>query len=309
MELKDLVGEVSDFDAASPGEKIRLFAWWLHTHCSLVTFTTGDIKGCYEQLHLPVPNIAMYLTRMRESKPPKAMRKGDSYHLARDARTDLDAKYGTHHSVVAVSKILSDLPAQVPNINERVFLQEALKCYRHEAYSLLFNQIIQHGEKYFVIRPTAFKEVMGGKTKHFLHHHDDSIRVASTKDYLTLHADQYGLAFKLHLPPTMLGMKTRNLVRDNVKQAMSANFTTTKIEKHVVDGVEITLVLEAELHEISLCEFGANSDAFAVLVDDTAEWVTDMCKSLRMTDEMHRAHIGRAIRRLEELSKSSSAPG
>jgi hypothetical protein len=36
--------------------------------------------------------------------------------------------------VVAVNKILSDLPAQVPNIDERVFLQEALRCYRNEAY-------------------------------------------------------------------------------------------------------------------------------------------------------------------------------
>ena len=134
MKLEDLVGQVTDFDAATPGEKIRLFAWWLHTHCSLAAFTTGDIRRCYEQLHLPVPNIAMYLTRMRETKPPKAMRKGDSYHLTRDARTDLDAKYGIHHSVVTVSRILADLPAQVPAIEERVFLQEALKCYRIEAY-------------------------------------------------------------------------------------------------------------------------------------------------------------------------------
>jgi HK97 family phage prohead protease len=173
-------------------------------------------------------------------------------------------------------------------------------------YSLLFNQIIQHGDKYMMIRPTAFKDVMAGKIKYFQHHHDDSIRVASTKDNLTLHADQYGLGFKLYLPMTVLGMKTRNLVLDNVNQAMSASFTTTKVEKHVVDGVEITLVLEAELHEISLCEFGSNTDAFAVLVEDSADWVTDMCKSLRMTDEMHLAHIKRAMRRLDEMAKSLS---
>lgn len=171
-------------------------------------------------------------------------------------------------------------------------------------YSLLFNQIIQHGDKYMMIRPAAFKDLMSGETKYFQHNHDNRLRVASTKDYLTLHADEYGLAFKLYLPPTILGMETRNFVRDSVKQAMSAGFTATKIEKHTVEGVEISLVLEAALHEISLCEFGANSDAFAVLVDDSGEWVTDMCKSLRMTDEMNRAHIKRAMRRLEELSKS-----
>jgi phage head maturation protease len=104
-------------------------------------------------------------------------------------------------------------------------------------------------------------------------------------------------------------METRNLVRDNVKQAMSANFTSTKYEKHIVEGVEITLVLEAELHEVSLCEFGANSDAFAVLVEDSAEWVTDMCKSKRMTDEMHRSHIKRAMRRLEVLQQELVSAG
>jgi HK97 family phage prohead protease len=169
-------------------------------------------------------------------------------------------------------------------------------------YSLLFNQVIQHGDRYMMIRPTAFKELMTGKTKYFQHHHDDNIRVASTKDNLTLHADQYGLGFKLYLPMTVLGMKTRNLVLDNVNQAMSAAFLATEIEKYTIDGVEISVVHAAELQEISLVEAGANTDAFAVLVDDSAEWITDICKSCRMTDEMNRAHIRRAIRRLEAIS-------
>jgi hypothetical protein len=37
-------------------------------------------------------------------------------------------------SVTAVNKILTDLPAKVPNVVERAFLGEALKCYRVEAY-------------------------------------------------------------------------------------------------------------------------------------------------------------------------------
>jgi hypothetical protein len=36
--------------------------------------------------------------------------------------------------VTAVNKILTDLPAKVPNVVERAFLGEALKCYRVEAY-------------------------------------------------------------------------------------------------------------------------------------------------------------------------------
>jgi HK97 family phage prohead protease len=174
-------------------------------------------------------------------------------------------------------------------------------------YSLLFDQIIQYGDnKYMIVRPTAFKDLQSGKTKFFQHHHDNNIKVASTKDHLTLHADDYGIAFKLYIPSTVLGRQTRDFVRTNVKQAMSAGFTATKLEKHVVDdGVEISIVLQADLHEISLVEAGANSDAFAVLVEDSAEWVTDFCKSMRMTDEMNRAHVKRAIRRLEEMSALS----
>jgi hypothetical protein len=134
MELSDLASQVSGFDAAAPSEKIRLFAWWLHTQSKMATFKTGDIRGCYEQLHLPLPNIAMYLTRMTESKPPKALRKGDSYNLTRDARTDLDTKYGIHPSIQAVSKLLTDLPDKVPDMGEKVFLNEAIDCYRVRAY-------------------------------------------------------------------------------------------------------------------------------------------------------------------------------
>jgi HK97 family phage prohead protease len=174
-------------------------------------------------------------------------------------------------------------------------------------YSLLFNQIIQHGNgTLMMVRPTAFKDLQSGTTKYFQHQHDNNIRVASTKDYLTLHADEIGIAFKLYIPSTELGRQTRDFVRTNTKQSMSAHFSATNYEKHIVeDGIEVCLVLEAELHEISICETGANSDAFAVLVEDSAEWVTDMCRSMRMSDEMNRSHVRRALRRLEALRDSS----
>jgi HK97 family phage prohead protease len=179
-------------------------------------------------------------------------------------------------------------------------------------YSLLFKQIIRHPDNgtYMYVLPTAFEALMLGEVKYFQHHHQTDMRVASTKDLLTLHADEYGIAFKLYIPQTALGRLTRDFVRTNVKQAMSAGFTATEIEKREIDGVEISIVVKAELLEISLCETGANSDAFAVLVEDSAEWVTDMCRSNRMNDEMDRAHIKRAMRRLETLRHELlSAPG
>jgi hypothetical protein len=134
MELADLVAQVADFDAASPREKMRLFAWWLHVHGGKEIFEPGDIKACYDALHLSQINIAMNLNRMADSKPADLLRERKGFKLGRTIRAELDKRYGVHHSVVAVSKILSELPAKVPTIEERAFLQEAIKCYRHEAY-------------------------------------------------------------------------------------------------------------------------------------------------------------------------------
>jgi hypothetical protein len=134
MLLEDLVSQVAEFDALPPREKMRLFAWWLHVHGGEELFEPGDIKRCYDKLHLSQINIAMNLNRMAERKPPDLLLERGMFKLARAARTELDAKCGVHHSVVAVDKILTDLPAKVPSVEERAFLQEALTCYRSKAF-------------------------------------------------------------------------------------------------------------------------------------------------------------------------------
>lgn len=133
MHIQELIEQVAGFDAAVPKEKIKLFAWWLHTHGGKELFGSVEIRNCYNVLHIDEPPaLATYLTRMADGK--ELLREKGKYKLARNFRSDLDKKYGVHHSIVAVSTLLADLPRQVPNIAEREFLNEALKCYRIEAY-------------------------------------------------------------------------------------------------------------------------------------------------------------------------------
>jgi len=133
MELADLVDQVAGSDTAAPKDKIKLFAWWIHTHVGKEFFGPAEIRNCFDSLHIDEPAaLATYLTRMVDSKD--LLREKSQYKLSRSVRSELDKTYGVHHSIVAINKILTDLPAQVPNINQRTFLQEALKCYRHEAY-------------------------------------------------------------------------------------------------------------------------------------------------------------------------------
>lgn len=132
MELTELISQVSGFDQKQPREKIQLFAWFLHTYRAKATFENADVRDCFNELHIADPNVAKYLPRMVEYGDLVKVR--ESFKLERTIRTDFDRKYGIHHSVVQVSKLLSDLPGKIANVAEKNFLSEALKCYRFEAY-------------------------------------------------------------------------------------------------------------------------------------------------------------------------------
>jgi hypothetical protein len=132
MDLREVVEQAEGFDALPPREKIRLFAWHLHSHKGALSFDNAAIRACFSALHLSDPNVPKYLTRMADGGD-LVREKGD-YKLARSIRTSLDAKYGIRHTVVQVSKLLADLPGKVPDLAEKNFLTEAIKCYRIEAY-------------------------------------------------------------------------------------------------------------------------------------------------------------------------------
>ncbi|MGX1106378.1 hypothetical protein [Bradyrhizobium elkanii] len=135
MQLHELVDQVADFDKLPPRDKIKLIGWYLHTHEGKEHFHSDHIRACYRTLHLATTeNIGQSLLRMASYNTPDLVREKQGFKLTRPVRGQLDAKYGVHHSVVAVSKILTDLPAKVPTVEARTFLQEALKCYRFEAY-------------------------------------------------------------------------------------------------------------------------------------------------------------------------------
>lgn len=132
MELAELVEQVPSFDSATPKDKVKFFAWWLHAHGGKETFGPADIRACSAKIHVDEPPaLATYIARMEGKELIKL--KG-AYKLVRSVRTDLDKTYGVHHSVIVVSKILTGLPGKMPSVDERAFLNEALKCYRNEAY-------------------------------------------------------------------------------------------------------------------------------------------------------------------------------
>ena len=174
MELRELAQQVKEFDALPPREKIRLFAWHLHTHKGKSLFDNAAIRGCYDEFHLAAPNVAQYLPRLAEFRPPDLVKVRGGYKLERSVRTVLDSKYGVHHSVLHVSKLLADLPTKVPNVAEKTFLVEAMTCYRAEAYRacivMAWNLAFDHLLNWIVNDPTRLAAFNTAITKRYPKH-------------------------------------------------------------------------------------------------------------------------------------------
>ncbi len=116
-------------------EKIKFFGWCLHTLSDRERFSQADVRACYDELHLQKPtNISPYFKQLEGTKQKQLLKDKRGYYLPKGVRDEISAKYGRRTSTVEVDKLLSDLPAQISDLNERVFLDEALACFRHGAF-------------------------------------------------------------------------------------------------------------------------------------------------------------------------------
>jgi hypothetical protein len=135
MELEEFVAQLPQFASSSHPDKIRIFGWFLHTYGNLERFDAPALRRCYERVHLTEPvNIHATLKQLSEQKPPILLRDPRGYRLEARVRAALDERYGQSRRMVAVSKILADLPAKVPQLAERAFLGETIICFRNSAF-------------------------------------------------------------------------------------------------------------------------------------------------------------------------------
>jgi hypothetical protein len=171
MELSELVDQVESFDKLPPREKIKLFGWYLHTQEKKEHFHSDHIRACFKKLHLVPGEVGTYLLRMASYDAPDLVREKQGFKLTRPIRSQLDAKYGVHHSVVSVSKILTDLPAKVPTIEQRAFLQEALTCYKFQAYRacivMTWNLAYAHLIDYILADPHRMQDFNAAITRKY----------------------------------------------------------------------------------------------------------------------------------------------
>lgn len=127
---------LADLEAAAPGlaqkghpEKIKIFGWYLHVHKNRPSFQGADIKSCYEERHYPTPaSFSGYLQNLESQKV--LIKNASGYRLAAKAREEMDTLYADKGHTVKITSLLAKLPEQVPDMEERTYLNEALTCYK-----------------------------------------------------------------------------------------------------------------------------------------------------------------------------------
>lgn len=134
MELKEFVAAVPGFATLGHPDKILHFGWYLHSKKLKTCFSQAHVRACYKELHMDPPNLSEVFTRLVAKKPKVMLFEKGEYKLEHSTRSKLDDKYGQHETTILVSQLLNDLPGKIPNEAERLFLSEAIKCYRVRAF-------------------------------------------------------------------------------------------------------------------------------------------------------------------------------
>lgn len=135
MKLEEFTRQVPGFTSLIHVEKIKHFAWWLHTHGGKSHIKPKDIENCYSQLTLAAPaNTSRMLQFLEERSPQQLLKSREGYRLERRVSDNITEKYGQREATVYVENLLLELPARVPKTAEREFLTETLTCLRNGAF-------------------------------------------------------------------------------------------------------------------------------------------------------------------------------
>lgn len=128
----DYVRTIAGFSKLGETEQIRVFAWHLHAHRQLERFRTGDIVACFDAAHEHRPANTSQLLAALVGK--ELIKDGDGFRLSREFREKLRQKYGSRDETAAVDRLLADLPSRLSDVDQRTYLNEALLCFRHQAF-------------------------------------------------------------------------------------------------------------------------------------------------------------------------------
>ncbi len=133
MTAAEFVESIAGFSKLNTTEQVKRFCWHLAMQCQKPRFTGADVVACFNGSGCPKPSgITPFLTSLVKQK--FLIKRSNRYELSRIARDKLDPVLGKRDATIAVDKLLQELPGKLTIQTEKVFLEEALVCFRHSAF-------------------------------------------------------------------------------------------------------------------------------------------------------------------------------
>lgn len=170
MDLKEFVAAVPGFAGLSHPVKILHFGWFLHHHSARERFSQADVRGCYLKLNMQEPNFSDSFKRLVEKRPKVLLQDKFGYKLEHKTFEQLETKYGTHETTIALSNLLKQLPGTISDKAEQLFLTEAITCYHSRAFRaaiiMVWNLTYDHLLSWILAdaaRLAAFKAAIPGR--------------------------------------------------------------------------------------------------------------------------------------------------
>lgn len=152
-------------------DQLMLLCWYMEAVEGKTPISAPGIRNAFVQVGVKPPDVSKYLKRQADKKTPQLIRVNGGFKIAGAVKRSLDSQIGHNPSVVAVSKLLSELPAKVPNLAERDFLSEALNCYEVKAYRaaivMVWNLTYDHLMEWLLADQTRLDKFNTGTTKKY----------------------------------------------------------------------------------------------------------------------------------------------
>lgn len=134
-DVEHFVEPIADFYKKPAPFMVEAFAWYLHEVKRKDRFSTADIGACFDEAHITRPgNIAAVIAKLVAKKPPRVIRDTSGFRLHADTRRQLGTLLPVRATSVKTTRVLNDLLAKVTDPAQKAFLNEALVCFKNQAY-------------------------------------------------------------------------------------------------------------------------------------------------------------------------------
>jgi hypothetical protein len=134
--IQEFVSKFDDFTKWPPTKQTDYLSYYLLEELGKPGVGGSDLQKAFQDTDIkPYKRVSAYLSESASDKKGKYVKAaGGGYRLTRDKYTEISAIVKKEPQKVAVSTYLTELVEKVGDGNEKSFLEEALNCYRIEAY-------------------------------------------------------------------------------------------------------------------------------------------------------------------------------